>query len=58
MEKYRTHCLNSGDIYGSGDLTVAPLFVSPATGDFRLATLSPCIDAGDDNVVASGDTDN
>ena len=32
----------------TGSLNVAPLFVSPQTGDFRLQAASPCIDAGVD----------
>ncbi|MFW6134287.1 MAG: carboxypeptidase regulatory-like domain-containing protein [Elusimicrobiota bacterium] len=32
---------------GTGDISVNPLFVDPANGDFHLKPNSPCIDAGD-----------
>ncbi|MEM7260499.1 MAG: right-handed parallel beta-helix repeat-containing protein [Planctomycetota bacterium] len=32
---------------GVGNLEVDPLFLAPASGDFRLSSASPCIDAGD-----------
>ena len=41
---------------GTGNITNAPLFVNPVTGDFRLQTDSPCINAGNDAFVTN-DTD-
>lgn len=43
--------LDSCDAYGN--LTMSPLFVSPALYDFSLDPDSPCIDAGDNNYVTS-----
>ena len=36
---------------GVANHTNAPLFVNPARGDLRLLGISPCIDAGDNNLV-------
>ncbi|MCL1920606.1 MAG: hypothetical protein FWG50_05935 [Kiritimatiellaeota bacterium] len=36
---------------GGGNITLDPLFVNPATGDYRLQSGSKCIDAGDDGYV-------
>ncbi len=36
-----------GAVPGSNDISADPLFVNPATGDFRLQPGSPCVDAGD-----------
>lgn len=41
---------------GTGNLADDPQFVDAEGGDFRLATGSPCINAGDNNAV-SGETD-
>ena len=38
---------------GLGNISVDPMFVSPATGDLRLAPDSPCIDAGGNILVPS-----
>lgn len=35
---------------GNGNIDANPLFVNPASGDYRLAGHSPCIDAGDSSV--------
>jgi hypothetical protein len=39
------------------DIHLDPLFVNTTAGDYRLRSGSPCIDAGDDTVVVTGDTD-
>lgn len=45
-------CLNSTDTpAGEGNITVNPLLVDPAGGDFHLRADSPCIDAGGFNRV-------
>ena len=36
-----------GAVAGANDISVDPLFVNPAAGDFRLQTGSPCVNAGD-----------
>jgi parallel beta-helix repeat protein len=56
---------NSGQDYGGmldptgtlGNIRGDPLFISSAVGDFRLLVTSPCVDAGDDALVAAGATD-
>jgi parallel beta-helix repeat protein len=40
-----------------GNLSVNPLFVDRASGDFHLQAGSPCIDAGDNSAVTPGNTD-
>ncbi|MCW5554391.1 MAG: DUF1565 domain-containing protein [Verrucomicrobiae bacterium] len=42
---------------GPSDLQSDPQFVYPATGDFRLLTASPCIDAGTNLFAAPADFD-
>lgn len=42
---------------GQGNLSLDPLFIDAATGNYRLQGGSPCIDAGDDNAVTAGETD-
>ena len=44
---------------GVGNIGLDPLFVAPASDDFRLSLGSPCIDAGSDAAVPpdSGDLD-
>jgi hypothetical protein len=36
---------------GTGNIDAIPLYMDPATGDFRLARNSPCVDAGDNAAV-------
>jgi hypothetical protein len=37
---------------GRGNIDIDPLFVDPDSGDFRLSSDSPCIDAGHNNAIA------
>ena len=48
--------IGSGD-YGEGGFSADPQFVSPETGDYRLASGSPCIDAGNPAVAPAFDKD-
>ncbi len=41
------YCDVQGDSSGNGNLSVDPQFVNLATGDYRLQSTSPCVDAGD-----------
>ena len=41
----------SGINSGPGDISLDPLFVNSAAGDYHLSNISPCIDAGDNSVV-------
>ncbi len=38
---------------GTGNITDPPLFIDPASGNFRLQTNSPCINAGDNSYVVT-----
>ncbi len=40
-------CIQGWNGGGEGNLSTDPWFVSPAVGNYRLASASPCIDAGD-----------
>ena len=43
---------------GTGNIDADPLFVAPGSGDYRLSSGSPCIDAADNTAVPMGiDTD-
>ncbi len=42
---------------GPGNVSVDPLFVDPAAGDYRLRMVSPCIDAGTNDAPALPGTD-
>ncbi len=42
---------------GAGNIDADPLFVDPGSGDYRLSSSSPCIDAGDNAAVPSDSTD-
>ena len=58
---YGDHCLACFDhscttpmpTNGIGNVTKVPRFANPARGDFRLLGASPCLDAGDNHVVAN-----
>jgi parallel beta-helix repeat protein len=41
----------------SGNISADPLFVDYASGDFHLKAGSPCIDTGDDSVIATWESD-
>lgn len=41
----------------NGNISADPLFANRTTGDYHVLAASPCINAGDDSVVHSGDTD-
>ena len=41
-----SHCCVPQPLPGPGNIDADPLFLDPAAGDFRLATNSPCLDAG------------
>jgi len=47
----------NGMTFGPGDFSLDPLFVNAAGGDYHLAALSPCIDAGDPAGDYTGQTD-
>jgi parallel beta-helix repeat protein len=40
------YCNIQGGWYGAGNINADPRFVNPGSGDFRLGSGSPCIDAG------------
>lgn len=42
---------------GAGDISVDPQFIDAPDGDYHLLGTSPCINAGNDAYVVSGDTD-
>ena len=44
---------NIGNLTGPGIISVDPLFVDAANGDYRLSPSSPCIDAGDPAPLAT-----
>lgn len=47
------HCdVQGGTVVGQGNISSPPLFVDAAAGDFRLAPGSPCIDAGNNQLLA------
>jgi hypothetical protein len=52
------YCCAPAAYDGSGNITNAPLLVAPLSGDLRLQTNSPCINAGNNALVAgSADLD-
>jgi hypothetical protein len=46
-------CTTPAPEMGLGHITNAPIFVAPATGNFRLRPNSPCVNAGHNDYVAS-----
>ncbi|NOS68491.1 MAG: PKD domain-containing protein [Verrucomicrobia bacterium] len=50
------YCCTTPLLAGTGNFTNTPLFVDSATGNFRLQTSSPCINAGN-NTYANNTTD-
>ncbi len=44
-------------VFGPGNRSGNPLFLAPATGDYRLAAGSPAIDVGGPDLIAGGATD-
>lgn len=42
---------------GAGSISTDPLFISPVAGNYHLTFGSPCIDSGDDSVVAASALD-
>ena len=56
--QYFTNCCvsfptNGGGIFGINNFTNPPLFVNPGAGDFHLSLGSPCLNAGDNSLVAN-----
>ena len=51
-----TNWNSSFGINVGNNIDTNPLFVNPATGDYRLQTNSPCINAGDNSAIPSGIT--
>ena len=51
---YLDHCCTTPmPTNGVGNTAIAPRFVNPARGDFRLLGVSPCIDTGDNHHVVN-----
>ncbi|MHC4620232.1 MAG: right-handed parallel beta-helix repeat-containing protein [Planctomycetota bacterium] len=50
-------CVQDGAACGTGNISDDPLFVNAAANDYRLASDSPCIDAGDPSGDYYGETD-
>lgn len=44
--------IGTGNIAGNGNISIDPMFVDPATGDFHLKDGSPCIDKGTNTAPA------
>jgi parallel beta-helix repeat protein len=49
--------IGAGETEGEGNISLDPLFVDAAAGDFHLQTGSPCIDAGSNSAPALPETD-
>ncbi len=43
-----------GGFPGTGNIAIDPLFLNPASGNYRLGALSPCVDAGSNLTVPAG----
>ena len=46
LNTYLTYSCTSGPVTGTGNVTNKPLFVDQASGNFQLASNSPCINSG------------
>ncbi len=51
------YCDIQGGASGAGVIDSDPLFVGPATGDLRLSSTSPCIDAANGDLAPTADLD-
>ncbi len=52
-----THSDVAGGWPGEGNIDVAPLFVDPSTGDYRIQSVSPCRDAGSTSDIPANEAD-
>jgi hypothetical protein len=54
---YFNYCCSTPVLSGTGNTASAPLFVDPATQDYRLSASSPCIDTGTSSGAPAVDLD-